>query len=97
MSLVEQATGESRLAPEGEEATLRALLTRLLEINRLAAQSLVAARIGLPSGEPMPGVLRAMGIRRIPIFWERRENPRVEIHVRLRRRRRLRSLAMEDA
>lgn len=97
MSLVAQATGESRLAPEGEEATLRALLTRLLEINRLAAQSLVAARIGLPSGEPMPGVLRAMGIRRIPIFWERCENPRVEIHVRLRRRRRLRSLAMEDA
>jgi len=97
MSLVAQATGESRLAPEGEEATLRALLERLLELNRLVPQSLVAARIGLPSGEPRPGVLRSMGIRRIPVFWERRAIPRVEIHVRLGRRRRLRSLPMEDA
>jgi hypothetical protein len=97
MSLVTQATGEARLSPEGEEATLRSLLERLLAANRLEPRSLVAARIGLPSGEPAPGVLRSMGIRRIPVFWERKETPRVEIHVRVGRRRRLRSLPMEDA
>lgn len=91
-----QAAGESRLLPEGEEATLHHLLARLLDVNRLRGSSLVALRVGLPSGMPAPEVLRALGIERIPVFWERRAPPRVEIHARMGRRRRLRSLPLED-
>lgn len=97
MSLVAQATGETKLLPEGEEATLRLLLERLLAENRLRGASVVAARIGLPSGEPAPAALRSLGITRIPVFWERHPHPRVEIHARVSRRRRLRSLSLEEA
>ncbi|HLV61006.1 MAG TPA: hypothetical protein VKY51_06335 [Fredinandcohnia sp.] len=96
MSLVAQAVGESRLLPEGEAATLHDLLSRLLAHNRLHGSHLVAVRVGLPSGEPAPQVLRALGVVRIPVFWERRPTPRVEIHARLGRRRRLRSLPLEE-
>lgn len=92
MSLVAQATGEAPLLPAGEAATLRKLLEALLAQNRLRGPSLVAARVGLPSGEPAPEALRGLGVSRIPVFWERRERLRVEIHARVRRRRRLKSL-----
>lgn len=96
MSLVAKAVGASRLLPEGEAATLRRLLEQLLAANRLVGRSLVAARVGLPSGEPAPEVLRSLGISKIPVFWERRSHPTVEIHARVTRRRRLRSLVMEE-
>lgn len=97
MSLVAKAQAETRLLPEGEAATLAQLLDALLSLNRLRGPSLVALRVGLPSGEPDPELLRSKGIGGIPVFWERRPTPRIEIHARLGRRRRLRSLPLEES
>lgn len=96
MSLVGQATAEApRMGGDEGEAFLR-LLEEVLLANRLKPGSLVALRVGLPSGEPDREALLRAGVGGIPVFWERRPRPRVEIHVRLKRRRRLRSLVPED-
>lgn len=94
MSLVGHTLGEAPLSGQGEAASLQHLLGELLAHNRLQPSRLIAARIGLPSGEATPQALEALGIGGIPVFWERTPHLRVEIYVHLKRRRRLRPLAL---
>lgn len=96
MSLVGHTHGEAPLDAREESASLQRLLSELLAHNRLPASRLIAARIGLPSGEAAPQALASLGIDGIPVFWESRPHLRVEIFVHLKRRRRLRPLALSS-
>lgn len=94
MSIVGHTHGEAPLAAHGEEISLQRLLSDLLAHNRLPPSRLIAARIGLPSGEAAPQALASLGLEGIPVFWETCPHLRVEIFVHLKRRRRLRPLAL---
>lgn len=94
MSLVASARGEAVIEGGAPGDDLVTLCASLLCVNRLLPSDLVALRIGCPDRSfPREGLHR-MGIRRIPIFWEEAPKLWVELHARVRRKRRLRSLPL---
>ncbi|HEY0840552.1 MAG TPA: hypothetical protein VGD74_10240 [Vulgatibacter sp.] len=101
MSLLGEIHGSAEAPPGGVAGSLRRLCTALLAENRLPAAAVVAARIRLPAGDPVPvAVPRELGWSGIPIFWEAPAGDgEVEViaHVRLKRRRKLKTVALDSA
>ena len=98
MSLLGEIRGVAT-APGGEvEAAVRRLCAELLSRNRLPPAAVIAARIRVPAEAPVD-LPRELGWVGIPVFWESRGGEGVEViaHVRLKRRRRLHPVALEQA
>lgn len=100
MSLLGEIRGVAAASGGEVEAAVRRLCAELLSRNRLPPAAVIAARIRVPAEAPSPvEVPRELGWVGIPVFWEAREGADVEViaHVRLKRRRRLHPVALEQA
>lgn len=110
MSLLGEIHGSAKALPGGLAEPLRRLCTALLAENHLPPAAVVAARIRLPASEGHQGdggldgstemptaIPRELGWSGIPIFWEAPAGcTELEViaHVRLKRRRRLKTVAL---
>ena len=104
MSLLQPIRGRIPISPDKSPVQLaeatRRLCAELLAYNRLRPEDVVAARFvggdSLPAS-PVP-TARALGWSGIPLFFTRSPDAsgmlEVEAHVRLRRKRRLRTLEL---
>lgn len=91
--LVGTAVGEMRVWSDAEEG-LVALCTALFDRYRLQPTDLIALRICYPDGSFPVAALRRLGITRIPVFWQEGSGLRVELHTRMRRKRRFRPVIL---
>lgn len=100
MSLLGEIRGVAEAPSADVGEALRRLCVELLTRNRLPPAAVIAARIRLPAAAPpAASVLRELGWSGAPIFWEAHQGPEIEVtaHVRLKRRRRLKPVALEGA
>lgn len=99
MSLLGEIRGVADAPSADVEADLRRLCVELLAQNRLPPAAVIAARIRVPNDAPAISVMRELGWSGVPIFWEANGGPGLEVvaHVRLKRRRRLKPVALERA